>query len=139
IIGAWLKKRGKRDDVVIATKVGMKVGDGDGLSAKWIAKAVEASLSRLGTDYIDLYFAHRDDQDVALEETLEAFDRLAKAGKVRAIGASNYSADRLKQALQLSAKNDWARYTVLQAQYNLVERELFEGDLQDVCIEHNIA
>ena len=139
VIGAWLAARKQRDDVLIATKVGMDLGGTTGLAPARIAEAVEASLKRLRTDVIDLYFAHRDDSETPLEDTLEAFDRLVKAGKVRAIGASNFSAERLEEALETSAKRGLARYTVLQPQYNLVERGEFEGALQDLCVARKIA
>lgn len=138
-IGAWLARRGRRDDLLIATKVGMEIGGEKGLSADRIADCAEASLRRLGTDYIDLYYAHADDESTPLEETLEAFDKLVKAGKVRAIGASNYSAARLSEALDISEANGWTSYTVLQPEYNLLERDSFEGDLQNVCVSRNVA
>jgi aryl-alcohol dehydrogenase-like predicted oxidoreductase len=139
IIGAWLAERGRRSDVLIATKVGAEVGGGKGLAPARIAAAVEGSLQRLGTDYIDLYFAHYDDPATPLEDTLEAFDRLVRAGKVRAIGASNHDAARLRQALDISAARGLASYTVLQPHYNLLERARFEGPLQDLCVERGIA
>lgn len=139
IIGEWLAARGRRDDVLVATKVGMDLGGTTGLAPGRIATAVEASLKRLQTDVIDLYFAHRDDTETPLEDTLEAFDRLVKAGKVRAIGASNYNAERLEQALEISTTNGLARYTVLQPLYNLVERDKFEGALQDLCLARHIG
>ena len=137
-IGAWLAARGRRDDVLIATKVGMELGGTKGLAPKRIAAAVEGSLKRLRTDYIDLYFAHLDDRDTPLEAALEAFDRLVRAGKVRAIGASNYDAARLAQALDISAARKLAAYCTLQPQYNLMDRS-FEGALQKICLERNIA
>ncbi len=139
-MGEWLARGGRRKDVLIATKVGQLAGEGgNGLNAKRIASAVDDSLRRLRTDVIDLYFAHVDDKETPLEETLEAFDKLIKAGKVRAIGASNYSAERLAEALRISDANGWARYTVLQPYYNLLEREKFEGPLQDLCVAENIG
>ena len=138
-IGAWLARRGRRDDLLIATKVGMEIGGEKGLSADRIADCAEASLRRLGTDYIDLYYAHADDESTPLEETLKAFDKLVKAGKVRAIGASNYSAARLNEALDISEANGWTSYSVLQPEYNLLERDSFEGDLQNVCVSRNVA
>ncbi|MGW8369267.1 MAG: aldo/keto reductase, partial [Gammaproteobacteria bacterium] len=111
IIGKWLKRRGRRDDVVIATKFGMEMGPGmSGLSRKYMFEAVEQSLRRLNTDYIDLYQAHQDDENTPLEETLGAFAELIEAGKVRAIGASNYKADRLAAALEVSARLGLPRY-----------------------------
>lgn len=139
VIGNWLAARGRRDDVLIATKVGMELGGKKGLAPARIARAIDDSLRRLRTDYIDLYFAHADDPDTPLEATLEAFDRVVKAGKTRAIGASNYDAPRLQQALDTSIQSGFARYTVLQPIYNLVERDKFEGPLQDLCVARNIA
>ena len=140
VIGAWLKARGNRATVQIATKVGLLPIDGAaGLSPAHIAKAIDASLRRLGTDYVDLYFAHRDDETVPLEETLGAFDTLVKAGKVRAIGASNYQADRLKQALAASDANGFARYTVLEPEYNLVSRDFYGPALQQLCVAEQIG
>ncbi|NCD71988.1 aldo/keto reductase [Mucilaginibacter agri] len=140
IIGNWLKKSGKRSDVIIATKVGKPMGDNKkGLSAKYISQAVEDSLKRLQTDYIDLYQSHDDDQNTPLEETLEAYDKLIKAGKVRAIGASNYSAGRLKQALKVSKDNGFAAYQTLQPEYNLYDRQGYEKELEPVCLENSLG
>jgi aryl-alcohol dehydrogenase-like predicted oxidoreductase len=140
IIGDWLKKSGKRDKVIIATKVGKPMGDGmQGLSKKYITQAVEASLKRLQTDYIDLYQSHDDDQDTPLEETMAVFTDLIKQGKVRAIGASNFTGDRLKEALQVSKDNGFAQYQTLQPEYNLYSREDYEKDLEPVCRENNIG
>ncbi|WP_043340084.1 aldo/keto reductase [Belnapia moabensis] len=140
IIGEWLKASGKRGQVVIATKVGMKMGSGEqGLSRGWIVKEVEASLRRLQTDVIDLYQAHKDDETVPLEETLGAFADLIKAGKVRAIGASNYSAPRLKEALEVSAKHGLPRYETLQPLYNLMDRKVFEEALEPLCRAEGIG
>lgn len=140
LLGEWLSRRGRRDDVLIATKVGMlPLGEKPQLKAERIAAAAEASLRRLGTDHIDLYYAHQDDADTPLEETLSAFDRLVREGKVRAIGASNYTAERLAEALAVSEKLGLARYEVLQPEYNLVARERFEGPLQRLCIERGIG
>ena len=140
IIGQWLECSGKRKQVSIATKVGMLDGaGGSGLKPSRIAAAVEESLNRLRTDAIDLYFAHRDDPATPLEESLEAFDALVRSGKVRAIGASNFTADRLAEALRISDANGWARFTVLQPHYNLIERTGFEGALQDLCAKENIG
>jgi aryl-alcohol dehydrogenase-like predicted oxidoreductase len=134
VIGNWLKKRGKRDDVIIATKVGSQMGSGDkGLSRAWIMKEVDASLKRLQTDVIDLYQAHRDDPETPQEETMQAFADLVKAGKVRVLGASNFTADRLKSALEVSKAHDWPRYESLQPHYNLVERPAYEAELEPVC------
>ena len=140
IIGDWLKKSGKRDKVIIATKVGKEMGPGKkGLSKAYITKAVEDSLSRLKTDYIDLYQSHDDDKSTPLTETLEAYTDLIKQGKVRAIGASNYSADRLKQALEISDTTGLARYECLQPEYNLYDREGYEKELEPVCLEYGIG
>jgi aryl-alcohol dehydrogenase-like predicted oxidoreductase len=141
VLGKWFAAHGKRDKVVLATKVGMLAVDGDkgGLSRAHIEKAVEASLRRLQTDYIDLYFAHRDDEATPLEETLEAFAALMKAGKVRALGASNYTAARLKEALAVSAKHGLPRYEVLQPLYNLYDRADFEDELEAVCQKKEVG
>ncbi|MBK0033516.1 aldo/keto reductase [Erwinia sp. S43] len=140
IIGNWLKQSGKRDKIILATKVGMDLGDGKtGLAPKYIRQAVEASLKRLQTDYIDLYQAHRDDEDTPLQDTLATFDALIKEGKVRAIGASNYSADRLSEALKISADAGLARYETLQPEYNLYDREGYESGLEAVVEEHGLG
>lgn len=140
IIGNWLKKSGKRDQIVLATKVGMDLGDGKtGLAPAYIRQAVDASLKRLQTDYIDLYQAHRDDADTPLQETLAAFDALIKEGKVRAIGASNYADDRLREALKISADNGLARYETLQPEYNLYDRAGYESGLEQVAVEHGLG
>lgn len=140
IIGNWLQKSGKREQIVLATKVGMDLGNGKtGLAPAYIRQAVEASLKRLQTDYIDLYQAHRDDQDTPLQETLATFDALIKEGKVRAIGASNYSGDRLEQALQVSSDNGFARYETLQPEYNLYDRQQYESDLEGVVQAHGLG
>jgi aryl-alcohol dehydrogenase-like predicted oxidoreductase len=139
IIGEWLTARGRRDDVLIATKVGAEVFGSRGLAPERIARAVEESLKRLRTDHIDLYFAHYDDPQTPLEATLEAFDTLVSSGKVRAIGASNYTPDRLRAALDTSAARSLASYSVLQPEYNLVERSKFEGALQELCVERGLA
>jgi aryl-alcohol dehydrogenase-like predicted oxidoreductase len=133
IIGRWLKKRGKRNDIVIMTKVGMPMPEGKGLSGAWISQAIEASLRRLQTDYVDLYQAHQDDEATPLPETLGAFAGLIQSGKVRAIGASNYTAARLKRALETSDELGLPRYVSLQPHYNLVERPLFEKELETLC------
>ena len=140
VIGGWLKARGGRDKVIIATKCGMDMkAAGKGLSAAHIKSAVEASLKRLNTDYIDLYQAHADDPSVPLEETLGAFADLIKAGKVRAIGASNYSAERLAEALKVSAKHRLPRYESLQPHYNLYERGKFEGATEALCLNEHLG
>ena len=140
MIGEWLKASGKRDDVLIATKVGMLPGDGgEKLAPARIAAAAEASLKRLGTDRIDLYYAHQDDEDVTQEAVLESFGKLVDAGKVRVIGASNFHAARLKSAVDAAKTSDLPRYHVLQPEYNLVSRTKFEGELQDYCVTENIG
>lgn len=140
IIGNWLKKSGKRDKVIIATKVGKPMGpDKKGLSKAYITQAVEASLKRLQTDYIDLYQSHDDDKDTPLTETLATYTDLIKQGKVRAIGASNYTADRLEQALEISATTGLASYQSLQPEYNLYDREGYEKDLEGVCKQYGLG
>jgi len=140
IIGKWLKRSGKRQSVIIATKVGKEMGPGKkGLSRSYIYQAVEASLRRLQTDYIDLYQSHEDDKQTPLEETLDTFDRLIKDGKVRAIGASNFSAERLAKALQVSEKYGYARYQSLQPLFNLYDRADYETDLEPLCREKGLA
>ncbi len=134
IIGRWLERTGKRNRVLIATKVGMEVGPGkSGLSAARMQAAVEESLRRLKIDHIDLYQAHKDDPSTPLEETLGAFGALIRQGKVRAIGASNYSGARLTEALRISKENQLPAYQCLQPHYNLAERSEFERDLEPVC------
>ncbi|PVX28116.1 aldo/keto reductase [Sphingomonas pokkalii] len=140
VIGEWLRSSGKRDQVLIATKVGMLPGEGgEKLAPARIAAAAEASLRRLGVETIDLYFAHQDDEDVAQADYLAAFGKLIDAGKVRALGASNFHAMRLKSALDLAAKEGLPHFRVLQPEYNLVSRRKFEGELQDLCITHNLG
>lgn len=140
IIGKWFATRGRRSDVILATKVGMDMGDGKkGLKGKYIREAVEASLRRLQTDYIDLYQAHSDDELANQEETLEAFNALVQAGKVRYIGASNYVGARLEMAIKTSRANGWAEYVSIQPHYNLVERAKFETDLLPVVRKYEIG
>lgn len=140
IIGRWIEARGNRAGVLIASKVGMRMGDGsEGLSPAHIERSVEASLRRLRTDYIDLYQAHIHDATVPLEETLAAFDRLVKSGKVRAIGCSNHTAEQLQRALDTSARNGFARYESVQPQYNLIHRHDFEGGLSELCEREEIG
>src|SRR5262249_27694518 len=137
IIGNWLAARGNRDRMVIATKVG-RLDSRMGLSAENIGLALEDSLRRLQTDYIDLYYAHGDDDpDHPLEDTLQGFDELVRAGKVRYIAASNYGADRLRQALEVSERDGLAAYSALQPEYNLVERD-YERELEPLCEEKGI-
>lgn len=140
IIGAWMKARGARHRVMIATKVGMELApDRTGLSPRWIAQSVEDSLKRLGTDHIDLYQAHRPDPAVPIAETLGAFQLLIEQGKVRAIGASNYDAAQLAEALDVAEAQGLPRYATLQPKYNLMDRAEFEDALQPLCVARNVA
>lgn len=140
LIGEWLKRRGSGEGIQIATKVGMLHRHGGGKLEAWrIAKAAEASLERLGVETIDLYYAHQDDPGTEMEEVLTAFDRLVREGKVRALGASNFTADRLAEALAVSARLGLARYEALQNQYHLLERGGFEGELQRLCLAEDIG
>lgn len=139
IIGRWLARSGRRSRVVLATKVGMEIGGEKGLKRAQVVKHVEESLRRLRTDRIDLYQTHKDDPDTPVEETLEALTALVKAGKVRAIGASQYGAARLRESLAASERLGLARYDTLQPEYNLHDRERFEKELQPVAREHGLA
>jgi aryl-alcohol dehydrogenase-like predicted oxidoreductase len=140
IIGKWFARTGKRNQVTIATKVGMDMGgDKTGLAAKYMEREVEDSLRRLQTDHIDLYQSHKDDPSVPLEETLGAFDAMVKKGKVRFIGASNYSGARLKEAMETSERTGLARYQTLQPQYNMMEREPYESDLAPVALQYGVG
>ena len=142
VLGNWLAARGNRDALVIATKVGSPMGDGPkmrGLSRRRIVAAVEASLRRLQTDYIDLYQSHQDDADTPLDETLRAYDDLIRAGKVRYIGASNYSAWRLTRALWQSDRHDLPRYETIQPPYHLLNRATFERELEPLCAELGVG
>ncbi len=140
IIGKWLKQSGARQKVVIATKVGMEMGpDQKGLSPAYIQHSVEASLQRLQTDYIDLYQSHKDDPETPLAETLAAYEKLLTQGKIRAIGASNYSGARLSEALQVSKQNGLPAYQSLQPEYNLCERTNYEKNLEPVCEQNGLG
>jgi aryl-alcohol dehydrogenase-like predicted oxidoreductase len=140
VIGRWLKARGGRDRVVIITKVGWdRRAEGKGLAREQILKDAEASLKRLQTDYIDLYLSHADDKVTPLEETLAAHQTLLGQGKVRAIGASNYTASRLAEALETSAAKQLPRYEVLQPHYNLYEREGYEAELEPLALKEKIG
>lgn len=140
VIGRWLKARGARDRMTIATKVGMDMGEGrTGLKAPYIERAVEDSLRRLQTDRIDLYQSHTDDSETPIEETLSAYERLIRAGKVRAIGASNYSAARLREAFAVAARENLPRYECLQPGYSLADREEYEAELEPLCREEGIG
>jgi aryl-alcohol dehydrogenase-like predicted oxidoreductase len=140
IIGKWLKVRGNRDKVILATKLGIEMAPGKkGLSRAYMQTAVEDSLRRLQTDYIDLYQSHRDDPDTPIEETLSAYADLIKAGKVREIGASNFSAARLAESLKISTEKGLPRYQSLQPLYSLVERAEFEGALENLCLAEQVG
>ncbi|WP_216688327.1 aldo/keto reductase [Hymenobacter siberiensis] len=140
IIGKWLRRRGRRDDVIIATKVGWEVNaDNKGLKKDYILRAVEGSLQRLQTDYIDLYQSHKDDPTTPVEETLEAYAQLVKEGKVRVIGASNFTAARLQESLAASTKHGFPRYETLQNLYNLYDRADFEQNLATLLLQENIG
>jgi len=140
IIGNWLRERNNRDKIVLATKLGIEMAPGKkGLSRAYMQQAVEASLRRLQTDYIDLYQSHRDDPETPIEETLSAYADLIKQGKVREIGASNFSADRLAESLKISTDKGLPRYQSLQPQYSLVERRGFEGPLEDLCLREKVG
>jgi len=139
IIGKWFKRSARRDAVVIATKVGMKVEGEEGLKRAQIERHVEASLRRLQTDRIDLYQTHKDDLSTPVEETLEALAGLVKSGKVRAIGASQYQPDRLRESLEASKRLGIPRYETLQPEYNLYDRAGFERDYQALALEYGLA
>jgi aryl-alcohol dehydrogenase-like predicted oxidoreductase len=140
IIGKWLKQSGKRSRVLIATKSGLDMGNGrKGLSRKHILQSADESLARLQTDYIDLYQSHTEDKETSLDETLEAYAELIKAGKVRAIGASNFHPATLQAALKISREKNLPRYESLQPEYNLYMRDKFEGELESVCRENHIG
>jgi aryl-alcohol dehydrogenase-like predicted oxidoreductase len=140
LIGQWLKHSGRRHQVVLATKVGKPMGPGlQGLRPAYIRQAVDASLKRLQTDYIDLYQSHDDDGDTPIEDTLGAYADLIRIGKVRSIGASNYTAPRFAQALDVSSRLSLPRYETLQPLYNLYDRAVFEDGLQDICSTHGIG
>ncbi len=140
VIGRWLRQGGRRDKVVIATKVGMEMPGGKkGLAKKYILAAAEGSLRRLQTDHIDLYQSHNEDPQTPIDETLEAYAQLIRDGKVRAIGASNYAAGTLEQALAASERGKLARYETLQPMYNLYSRAEFEAQLAPLCIEKGLG
>lgn len=140
MIGEWLKASGRRDQMIIATKVGLLEGPaGNGLKAARIIEAAEDSLRRLQTDVIDIYFAHKDDVETPLEESLAAFDTLIRQGKVRAIGASNFTADRMRQALDLADANGLPRFQVIEPNYNLVVRQVYEGALQQLALAEGLS
>jgi aryl-alcohol dehydrogenase-like predicted oxidoreductase len=140
VIGNWLKRGGKRDRVVLATKVGVEIpGQGKGLSRTWIVREVEDSLRRLQTDYIDLYQSHRDDPNTPVEETLEAYAQLIQQGKVRVIGCSNFTRERIKESLAASRKHGWPRYESLQPHYNLYERAVYETTLEPLMLQEKLG
>jgi aryl-alcohol dehydrogenase-like predicted oxidoreductase len=142
ILGRWMRSRKNRERIVLATKLGSQMGNDPtarGLSRPYILQAVEASLKRLQTDYIDLYQAHRDDPATPLTETMAAFDELVQQGKVRYVGASNYSAARLREALAVSDQHGSVRYSCLQPPYNLVNRAQYEGELESLCLEQGLG
>ncbi|HET9183359.1 MAG TPA: aldo/keto reductase [Candidatus Angelobacter sp.] len=139
IIGKWMKERGNRGQVLIATKVGSEVAGRKGLAKTYILSEVEESLRRLQTDYIDLYQSHRDDPGTPVEETLEAYSELLKQGKVRVIGASNFTPERLEMSLQASRKNGYPRYESLQPNYNLYDRADYEVKLEPLCVKERLG
>lgn len=140
IIGSWMKARKNRNKIILATKVGSDMGDGKkGLSKKYILEAVDASLQRLQTDYIDLYQSHFDDLETPIEETLEAYDQLIRAGKIRWIGASNFTPERLKESLEVSQRLSLPKYQSFQPEYNLYKREGFEKELEQICVDNHIG
>jgi aryl-alcohol dehydrogenase-like predicted oxidoreductase len=140
MIGNWLRRSGRRQEVIIATKVGMEMApDRQGLSKEHILRSADESLRRLQTDYIDLYQSHKDDPSTPLEETLEAYDQLIREGKVRAIGASNYGAARLEEALNVSRSRGLPRYESLQPLYNLYDRAAYEDELEPLCARENLG
>lgn len=140
IIGKWLKKSGKRDQVIIATKLGSEMApDKKGLSKAYMQRAVDASLQRLQTDYIDLYQSHYDDLDTPVQETLEGFDELVKAGKIRFIGASNFSPERLIESLEASATSNYPVYQSLQPEYNLYDRQKYETEYEPIVTKYGLG
>ncbi|SUA58765.1 putative aldo-keto reductase [Oligella ureolytica] len=143
IIGKWMRARGNREQVIIHTKGGAPDAPGEfahaDLSAAYLTKAVEGSLRRLGTDYIDLYYVHFDDNKTPPEETLGAFQKLIEQGKIRAIGASNYGPERLRQALAVADENNLPRYACLQTHYNLYERSEYETQLEELCLSEGLG
>ncbi|MES2891600.1 MAG: aldo/keto reductase [Bacteroidota bacterium] len=140
IIGNWMKERKNREQVIIATKVGSEMGESKkGLSKNYIHAAVDASLQRLQTDYIDLYQSHWDDPATPFEETLRAYEELKKSGKVRWIGASNLNAERLMESIEVSAANSLTGYQCFQTHYNLMERSLYETTLEKICLKYNLG
>lgn len=140
IIGKWIKSRGKRQDITLITKVGGDMGqDNKGLSRDHILRSVDESLQRLQTDYLDLYLTHFDDENTPIEETLAAYQKAMEAGKVRWIGASNLSPDRLQRSLEISEQNNLPRYEVFQPEYNLYDRQGYEERLAGICQQHELG
>jgi len=140
IIGKWMKARGNRSSVIVTTKVGSEMGPGKkGLSSRYIRSAIEASLQRLQTDYIDLYLSHWEDPEADMEDTLSAYAGLVKEGKVRVIGNSNHSAETMRQALAISARHHWPRFENLQTHYNLYDRSGYEAELESFCAKNEIG
>lgn len=139
IIGNWMKQKKNRKDIVLTTKVGSDMGSGKQLKKSYILEAVEKSLKRLQTDYLDLYQTHFDDLDTPVQETLEAYDQLIKEGKVRWIGASNMTAERLKESLETAVAHGLPEYQTFQPHYNLYERKAFEETLEPICLGHNLG
>jgi len=139
IIGNWIKSRGNREKIIVATKVGSDMGEGKSLKKDYIIKAAEASLKRLKTDYIDLYQTHFDDESTPVEETLSAYDQLVKDGKVRWIGASNMSRDRFTESLATSELHNFPVYQTLQPHYNLYAREEYESQYEPFCLSHGLG
>ena len=139
IIGNWMKARNNRNEIILTTKVGSDMGSGKSLKKDYILKAVEDSLKRLKTDYIDLYLSHFDDEATPVQETLEAYDQLVRAGKVRWVGASNFSPERLKESLEVSKKNSLPIYQTYQPEYNLYNREDYEKNFEQICLDHNLG
>jgi len=140
IIGKWMKSRNNRHKIILATKGGMDMGQGKtDVSESYLLKACEASLKRLQTDYIDLYQTHKDDEEVPVEEALRAYDSLIKQGKVKIVGASNFSPSRLSAAITASERDKLPRYQTLQPLYNLYDREVFEKELEALCVKHRIS
>jgi len=140
IIGKWMKSRNNRTKVILATKVGGDMGSGKkSLSKQHIIASIEGSLKRLQTDYVDLYQSHYDDPETPVEETLEAYDQLIRAGKIRWVGASNFSAERLKESLETSKRLSLPKYQSFQPEYNLYQREAFEKDFEQICLDHHMG
>jgi len=140
IIGKWMKSRKNRNKIILTSKVGSDMGNGKkGLSKKYILEAIDASLLRLQTDYLDLYQSHFDDLETPIEETLEAYDQLIRAGKIRWIGASNFTPERLKESLETSKRLSLPKYQSFQPEYNLYKREGFEKELEHICLDNHLG